>query len=477
MFASKGDIGVVGLGVMGANLALNAADKGFKVVVYNRTKSVTEKFTAENKEKNIAGSFSLKDLVAKLAKPRKIILMIKAGKPVDVVLDSLLPLLSEGDVVMDGGNSFFKDTALRQEKCKEKGVIFLGVGISGGEEGARHGPSIMPGGDIKGWEIVKEFLEKIAAQADGPCTAYLGKNGAGHFVKMVHNGIEYGLMQIICEIYDILKNVLKLSHSEIADSFERWSKTELDSFLIEITEKILRKKEENGDGILLDKIVDKASEKGTGRWTVQSALELGVPTPTIALAVFERMISSRKSLRVELSSKYQLSQETALNISEQLKCSNEKDSIEIIKNAAYLSFLLTYIQGLSLIGVASSQYGWETDLKETVRIWKGGCIIRSKMLDLFSQALEDPRAHYNLLLSDLIKNKVKENTNCLASLCCIGRNSLIATPALDSAFNYLSSITREEMPHNLLQAQRDFFGAHTVELENKEGKVHINWNS
>jgi len=466
----KTDFGIIGMAVMGQNLALNVESKGFSVSVFNRTASKTEDFAKENTQgKNILPTYSLEEFVASLEKPRKVMLMVKAGEAVDDFIAKLLPHLDKGDIIIDGGNSFFGDTVRRAKALEEKGYLYIGTGVSGGEEGALHGPAIMPGGSEEAWSHLQDVLQKIAAKApDGtPCCDYIGPDGAGHYVKMVHNGIEYGDMQLICEAYFIMKNVLQLSPEKMQQTFAQWNEGDLDSYLVEITANILSKKDPETSQPLVEVIMDKAKQKGTGKWTSQSALDLGVPAPTIAEAVFARCISGLKDER-----------ETA---SQELKgpeitfAGNKEEFIEAIHEALYASKICSYAQGFALMQAAAKEYSWSLDFGRISLLWRAGCIIRARFLERIKEAFDRNPNLPNLLMDPYFKDiilKAQPNWRKVVGICV---NLGIPAPALCSALTYFDSYRNGRLPANLLQAQRDYFGAHTYERIDKEGSFHTEW--
>lgn len=460
----KAQIGLIGLAVMGQNLALNIARKGYTVSVYNRTASKTREFF-ENRVKGepIIPTYDLKDFVESLEKPRKIVLMVKAGSAVDDTIEALLPHLDPGDLIVDGGNSHYLDTERRFKYLSERGIFFLGMGVSGGEYGALHGPSLMPGGSRKAYELVEEILMKIAAKTeDGPCCTYIGERSAGHFVKMVHNGIEYAIMQAIAEVYDLMRKVMGMGSFEMADVFEEWNKGELNSFLVEITAKILRKVDEETGKPIVDLILDKAEQKGTGKWTAQAALDLGVPTSSLNLAVVERVISHFKGEREKLS---QL-------LKKERKVVRDYHLLEKLKGALIFSTFLSFSQGIWLMNVASREFGYGLNVSEVLRVWKGGCIIRSKMIDFLREIVTDSGDH---LLCDRSTRFLKEYLDDVKEVLKVAQENLVPVPVLSASFNYFLSMTEEKLPANLIQAQRDFFGAHTFERIDKEGVFHLDW--
>lgn len=413
---------------------------------------------------------TLEEFITSLERPRRIFLMVQAGAPVDAVLDQIIPLLSSGDIVIDGGNSYFKDTIRREQKCAASGISFLGVGISGGEEGALNGPSIMPGGPRLAWEKIAPMLEKIAAYADGPCTAYMGPDGAGHFVKMVHNGIEYGDMQLIAEAYDVLKRVCGLGPEQLSNIFKEWNEGELQSFLIEVTYKVLQKKDPEGSGYLVDKILDKAGQKGTGKWTVQEALDLAVTVSTIAAAVDARVLSSLKDERIGASGQFESLRS--------VKAQDESGSlIKEVKDALYTAKILSYAQGMALLSAASRKYSWDLRLGEIAAIWKGGCIIRARFLDDIRRAYGEKSELTNLVLAESMKKELLARIPALRNVVAKAASKGIAVPAFSASLSYFESYTTAQLPQNLTQAQRDFFGAHTYERADKPGIFHTFWES
>lgn len=464
---NKQQVGVIGLAVMGKNLALNIADHGFSVSVFNRTPGKTNEIVKEAEGKAIHGCYTIDEFIDSLETPRKIILMVKAGEAVDESIQLLLPHLTKGDLVIDGGNSYYVDTIRRSKELEEKGFNYLGVGISGGEEGARNGPAIMPGGNYEAYQMIEPVLTAIAAKVDREaCSNYIGENGAGHFVKMVHNGIEYADMQLISEAYAILKKVLRLGPAELHQIFSDWNKGELNSYLIDITAQIFKKKDNDTDNYLVDMILDVAGQKGTGKWTGQISLDLGVPTPTITTAVYERYISAMKEERVAASK--------VLRGPGNLD-TKSKDFIEAIRRALYASKICAYAQGFGLLHSASEQYGWNLNYGNIAKIFRGGCIIRAQFLNQISRAYEKNPKLVNLLLEDyfrdIISNYQVEWREVLKTAISAG----IPVPAFSSALAYYDSYRSEELPMNLLQAQRDYFGAHTYQRTDKEGIYHTQW--
>ena len=470
MRSNQCDIGLIGLAVMGENLVLNMESKGFSVAVFNRTTDVTEKFAANRaKGKNIQPTRTMEEFVGALSRPRKAMIMVKAGGPVDAVIQQLLPLLEPGDVIIDGGNSLFTDTQRRCKEVEARGLHFVGCGVSGGEEGALKGPSMMPGGSRPSWEIVAPIFRKIAAIVDGePCCRYMGADGAGHYVKMVHNGIEYGDMQLICEAYAILKHVLGLEAAELADIFAEWNRGELDSYLIDITAQIFRKSDPDTGKPLVDVILDKAGQKGTGMWTLQSAIQRSVVISTINAAVEARVISSRKQERVAASKI--LPQPGGVEFE-----GDRQQLIEAVRQALYASKIVSYAQGMELLGAASLEYKWDLNFGDIATIWRGGCIIRAKFLNHIAQAYERDRGLANLLLDPYFTNiidKTQQNWRLAVSTAV---TQGVAVPAFAASLSYFDSYRQARLPANLLQAQRDFFGAHTYERVDKPGVFHTEW--
>jgi len=464
----KADVGLIGLAVMGENLALNIESRGCAVSVFNRTVSKVDDFTnGKAKGRKIVGTHSIEEFVNSLKKPGKIVLMVKAGQPVDDFIELLIPLLEKGDIIMDCGNSFFKDTIRREKYAEGKGLLYLGIGVSGGEEGALKGPAIMPGGSREAWIQVKPVLQAIAAKVkDGsPCCDYIGENGAGHFVKMVHNGIEYGDMQLISEAYFLLKEMVGLGVKEMQEIFTEWNKGDLDSYLVEITADILGKKDEITGKPMVDVILDSAGQKGTGKWTSQSALDLGVPAPTIAEAVFARCVSALKEERVKAS-------KTLLGPK---KISKYGAFVNRIKDALYISKICSYAQGFQLMKYASKEYGWNLDFGTIALIWRNGCIIRARFLDRISNAFAEKPGLENLLLDPYFKRIVMGSQMNWREVVAEAAKSGIPVPGFSSALSYYDSYRTARLPANLLQAQRDYFGAHTYERVDRPGTFHTKW--
>jgi 6-phosphogluconate dehydrogenase len=459
---TKRTFGVIGLAVMGENLALNVERNGFPIAVYNRTASKTEKFMAERAVgKDIKAAYSLEEFVQQLERPRKILVMVKAGKPVDYVIEDLKPLLEEGDMIIDGGNSLYEDTERRTQDLEASGLGFVGMGVSGGEEGALNGPSLMPGGTETAYRELEPIVTKIAAQVDdGPCVTYIGPGGAGHYVKMVHNGIEYGDMQLIAEAYDLLSNAAKLSHTELHEVFSEWNKTdELNSFLIEITADIFKKIDPETKKPLVELILDSAGQKGTGRWTVVNSLQIGVPIPTIYAAVNARVMSAFKDERKAASHE--------LPAPERVYRGDIKTFINQVRDALYCSKMCSYAQGMALLGKASEEYGYNLDLGETARIWKGGCIIQAGFLDKIKNAYVENPDLPNLLLAPEFKQSIIDRQDAWRTVILAANELGIAVPAFSASLDYFDSYRRERLPQNLTQAQRDYFGAHTYERTDK----------
>jgi 6-phosphogluconate dehydrogenase len=468
---TQSDIGLIGLAVMGENLVLNMESKGFSVAVFNRTTSVTEKFAAaRGKGKNIFPATTLEDFVRALKRPRKAMIMIKAGKPVDQVIAELAPLLERGDIIIDGGNSLFTDTQRRYKELEGQGIHFIGCGVSGGEEGALKGPSLMPGGSREAYEMIAPIFRKIAAQVDGePCCRYMGPDGAGHYVKMVHNGIEYGDIQLICEAYAILKNVLDLQADELAEIFADWNRGALESYLIEITAQIFRKKDPETGKPLVDVILDKAGQKGTGLWTLQSALAQSVVISTINAAVEARVISSRKDERVAASKI--LPQPAIPKFT-----GDRKQLIEAVHDALYASKIVSYAQGMELLGAASTTYHWNLNFGDIATIWRGGCIIRARFLNRITEAYARNPSLHNLLLDSYFTDIIAQTQHNWRIAVSTAINQGVAVPAFSASLAYFDSYRSARLPANLLQAQRDFFGAHTYERIDKPGVFHTEWS-
>lgn len=467
----KADIGLIGLAVMGENLVMNMESKGFTVAVYNRTTEKVKNFVeGRAKGKNIIGTYSIEELIANLKTPRRVMLMVKAGKPVDDFIELLIPHLEKGDIIIDGGNSHFPDTIRRTKYLEEKGLLFIGTGVSGGEEGALKGPSMMPGGSPAAWPHVKPIFQAICAKvADGsPCCDWVGENGAGHFVKMVHNGIEYGDMQLICEAYHLMRDLLGMSADEMHEVFKEWNEGELNSYLIEITRDILAFKDEDGKP-LVDKILDTAGQKGTGKWTGIAALDEGVPLTLIGEAVFARCLSAMKEERVAASK--------VLTGPKPKFEGDKKAFINDIKNALYAAKIVSYAQGYTLMRSAAQTYGWNLNYGGIALMWRGGCIIRSVFLGKIKEAFDKNPGLTNLLLDPFFKEKVEAAQEGWRRVCATALTNGIPVPAFTSALCYYDGFRSEKLPANLLQAQRDYFGAHTYERVDKpRGEFfHTNW--
>ena len=467
----KSDIGVIGLAVMGENLVLNMESKGFTVSVYNRTVLKVDTFiNSKAKGKNIFGAHSLEEFVHSLESPRKIMLMIKAGEAVDKTIEELIPFLSPGDIIIDGGNSHYEDTERRTLYVESKGLFYIGTGVSGGEEGALKGPSMMPGGSIEAWEKVKPIFTSICAKTESgePCCDWVGKGGAGHFVKMVHNGIEYGDMQLICEVYHFMKNLMGFSAEDIHRVFSEWKSTELDSYLIDITTDIFTVKDEDGSP-LVEKILDSAGQKGTGKWTSVTALDEGVPVTLISEAVFARYLSAMKSERVEASKELS---------GPYVEFKGEaQEYIDRLRKALYCAKIISYAQGFSLMKAVSEKKNWGLDYGNIALMWRGGCIIRSVFLDKIKEAFNKRPELTNLMLDPYFKNEILDGIESLRKVCAVSMLNGISVPSLAAALTYFDGYRSEKLPANLLQAQRDYFGAHTYERTDfpKGKSFHTNW--
>jgi 6-phosphogluconate dehydrogenase len=467
---SKQAIGVVGLAVMGSNLALNIESRGHAVSVYNRSREKTDDLMAEHPDKKLVPSYTLEEFVESLEKPRRILLMVKAGQGTDATIDSLRPLLDKGDILIDGGNTHFTDTIRRNTDLAKSGLHFIGTGVSGGEEGALKGPSIMPGGQKEAYDLVAPILTEIAAKApDGePCVAYMGPDGAGHYVKMVHNGIEYGDMQLIAESYDVLKRVASLTNEELGKVYVEWNKGELDSYLIEITSKIFSKKDEETGKDLVDVILDRAAQKGTGKWTSQNALDLGAPLPLITEAVFARVLSSLKDQRVEASKRL---------TGPSPKFDGDRDAfVEAVRRALFLSKIVSYAQGFAQLRAASEEYKWDLQYGQIAKIFRAGCIIRAGFLQKITDAYKTNADLHNLLLDPYFSDIATKYQGALRDVVVAAVKAGVPVPAFSSAVAYYDSYRSETLPANLVQAQRDFFGAHTFERVDKKGSFHADWS-
>ena len=468
----KADIGLIGLAVMGENLVMNMESKGFTVAVYNRTTSKVRNFVeGRAKGLNIIGTYSLEELVANLKKPRRVMMMVKAGAAVDQLIDTLIPLLEPGDILIDGGNSHFPDTIRRTQYVESKGLLYIGTGVSGGEEGALKGPSMMPGGSPAAWPHVKDVFQAICAKVEdgSPCCEWVGENGAGHFVKMVHNGIEYGDMQLICEAYQFMRDGLGMTPDEMHEVFKAWNETELDSYLIEITRDILAYKDTDGKPIV-DKILDTAGQKGTGKWTGIAALDEGVPLTLIGEAVFARCLSAMKEERVEAAKAFP-------KADMRIACADRAAFIEDIRKALYASKIISYAQGYTLMRAAAKTYGWNLNYGGIALMWRGGCIIRSVFLGKIKEAYDKDPQLQNLLLDEYFGNTIRSLVPAWRNVVAEAVRHGVPMPAFSSALAYFDGYTTEKLPANLLQAQRDYFGAHTYErLDAPRGEFfHTNW--
>lgn len=491
MSEAVSEIGLIGLAVMGQNLALNVADHGFKISVYNRTTAKMEEFVAANPDTpgGLVGCETLESFVASLKRPRKVIILVQAGWATDKVIEGLVPLLEEGDIIIDGGNAKWDDTIRREKELTEKGLRFIGSGVSGGEEGARFGPSLMPGGDPEAWEYLKPIWEAIAAKVDPEtgkpiegaepgkpveggfsCTAYIGPDGAGHYVKMVHNGIEYGDMQMICEAYDLMQNVLGLTPSEMGDIFAEWNQGELDSFLIEITADILKQTDPVTGKPFVDIVLDTAGQKGTGKWTSVNALDMGTPAPTVAEAVFARCLSAVKDERVAA--------EKILKGPDAPGYTGDKaEMVEAIRQALYASKICSYAQGFQLMAYAQEEYNWKLNFGEIAQIFRGGCIIRAAFLQKITEAYERDPELANLLLDPYFSEAIHSAQSSWRKVVSLAAEYGVSIPTFSSALSYFDGYRTARLPQNLLQAQRDYFGAHTYErVDEERGKFyHIDW--
>ena len=468
---SQAKLGVIGLGVMGANLARNAANHKIPTVVYNRTTEGMEKFIKEHGSDHLFGEKELSDFVSRLEKPRRILIMVKAGAPVDSVIEGLLPFLDKEDILIDGGNSNFNNTIRREKYLIEKGIHFMGMGVSGGEEGALNGPSIMPGGSVHAWESLKPLLESIAARDfdGGACVTHIGENGAGHYVKMVHNGIEYAVMQLMAEGYDILRSIYELSAGDIADIFDGYNQGKLKSFLFEIATTVLARKDDLTEGYLVDQILDQAGQKGTGRWTSIDGFERGVGIPSINAAVTARSLSAEKARRTMLADLY--SERTT---------SSKKIPLEAfitqLENALYAGMLICYAQGYDLIQRASDEHEWNVNLSEISRIWEGGCIIRADLLNFLHKAYASAQKPDHLFTIPNISEPLKQALPDLRELTEYAVQNQVPIPGLSSSLAYMDTLTSAHGSANFIQGLRDFFGAHTYERTDREGTFHTNWN-
>lgn len=462
------DFGLVGLGVMGRNFILNVADNGFTAFGNDLdTEKVSALITAGGDTNKVNATTEVSEFTAALATPRRIMLLVPAGKVVDIVIENLLPHLDEGDIIIDGGNSFYTDTDRREAYLQEKGINFFGAGVSGGAKGARRGPSIMPGGNREAYQHVKPIFEAVSATYKGePCVAYLGPKSAGNYVKMVHNGIEYGLMQLTSEIYDVLKKGGDFSNDELHETYATWNKGRLQSFLVEISSEIFNREDDLTDSRLIDKILDKAKQKGTGKWTSQNAMDLGIPVPSIDIAVSMREISALKDQRIQADALY--GRPTVRHM--------DKEELEkLAEKALYFSFIITYAQGLHQLADASKEYGYELDITVVAKIWRAGCIIRAGLLADIAQAFETNKELPNLLLSPIFVAKVQDTVDAARTLVAYGATNGIPLPGLSNSLTYFDAYTSTRLPLNVIQAQRDYFGSHTYERLDREGVFHTEW--
>lgn len=469
MAQKKYELGLIGLGVMGRNLLLNMADSGFAVAGYDKNSEQVDTLMAETKDYDVLGAKTIKTFVKKLTAPRRILLLVPAGKIVDYVIDDLLPHLDEGDIIIDGGNSHFPDTTRRQEMLDEKGIHFIGMGISGGAAGARLGPSMMPGGNRQAYNKTKKILEAVAAKVDGePCISYLGKGSVGHYVKMVHNGIEYGLMQLLGETYDVMKRGLGFSNTKISKYFEAWNEAELNSFLVEITYKIFKKREKGGKKYLIDIIMDASKSKGTGKWTSQDAMNLGTPVPSIDIAVGTRYLSRLKEERVAAS-------KLLKGPSIKIKTDDKDTFVEKLRNTLYFCFIITYAQGMAQLRDASQAYQYRLDMEKVAKIWRGGCIIRAALLEDFRKAYDRNPKLENLMVDKDIAKRLgqlqKDAREVISQCAAVG----LPVAAMMNCLAYYDGYRSARLSANLIQAQRDFFGSHTYERVDKKGTFHTEW--
>src|SRR5262245_16062507 len=473
----KGDIALIGLAVMGQNLILNMNDHGFTVVAFNRTVEKVDEFVANQaKGTQVIGAHSIPEMVAQLKRPRRVMMLVKAGKPVDEFIEQLLPNLEPGDIIIDGGNSLFDDTNRRVKYCEGKGLLYVGTGVSGGEEGARRGPSIMPGGSPQAWPFVKDIFQAVSAKVDGnvPCCDWVGEQGAGHYVKMVHNGIEYGDMQLICEAYNIMKTGLGMSADEMHQVFADWNTGDLDSYLIEITRDILAKKDDDG-APLVDKILDTAGQKGTGKWTVINSQDLGIPITLMAEAVYSRCVSALKDERVKAQKKLKGPRPVLTSIA--ANADKKKAFIEDIKSALYASKIVSYAQGYMLMRAAAAEYDWHLNYGGIALMWRGGCIIRSRFLGKSKESFDKNPKLTNLMLDDYFRGEIKKSQKGWRNIVATAAKRGIPVPAFSTALSFFDQYRSAVLPANLLQAQRDYFGAHTYERVDKpRGEFfHTNW--
>ncbi len=466
MSTNKFDLGLIGLGTMGKNLLMNMVDNGYDVAGYDKDTAKVDVMAKESED--IYGAKTVEEFVSVLEKPRRVFLLVPAGKIVDYVIADLVPHLEKGDIIMDGGNSYFKDTMRRQKELIEKGIHFLGIGVSGGAEGARRGPSMMPGGNRTAYNKVKPIMEAVAAKVGKqPCVTYLGEGGVGHFVKMVHNGIEYGMMQLLAEAYDVMRRGLGMENSAIHAAFEDWNNKELRSFLVEITAEIFAAKDNLGKGDLIDMIMDKGKQKGTGKWTSQEALDLGAAVPTIDLAVIARVVSAFKKERVAAS-------EILKGPDAPIK-KDQKTMVRRLKNATLFSFIMSYAQGMAMMKSGSEEYGFNLDFEGVARIWRGGCIVRSKLLEDFRRAYKKDAQLPNLLVDERIAKVVNKTQKDTRTVIGEAVKAGIPVPCLMASLSYFDSYRSARLPMNLVQAQRDNFGSHTFERLDKDGTFHYDW--
>lgn len=467
----KADIGLIGLAVMGQNLVLNMERNGFRMAVYNRTAETTRAFMdGAASGKNIRDTYALSEFVASLKKPRRLMIMVKAGPAVDSVIEGLLPYLEKDDLVIDGGNSYYQDSERRSQELAQKGITFLGVGVSGGEEGALWGPSIMPGGQRQAYDLIEPVYTAISAKVKGdPCLTYIGPRGAGHYVKMVHNGIEYGDMQLIAEAYDLLHKALGLQANELHRVFKRWNKGVLSSFLIEITAEIFKTRDPDSGNPLVEMILDQAGQKGTGRWTIQEALELGYPVPTLSSALEARTLSAFKAERVAAAKYLPGPSPTPSRI-------DLENMVEAVGHALYASKICAYAQGMGLLHAASREYDYDLNLSEIARIWRGGCIIRAEFLEDVRTAYKEQPDLANLLLAPFFRDAVALRQLAWREVLAMAANIGIPTPAMSASLAYYDAYRSERLPANLIQAQRDYFGAHTYQRIDREGNFHTEWS-
>lgn len=477
---SASRLGLVGLAVMGQNLALNVAEKGFPIAVYNRSSEKTDAAVAraekEGLSDNLKGYKDLSEFVASIERPRSIILLVKAGAPVDATIENLSKLLEPGDLIVDGGNEWYENTERRAAALAEKGILYMGMGVSGGEEGARNGPSLMPGGSPEAYELIKDIVEKVAAQVDdGPCVTYVGPGGAGNFVKMVHNGIEYGDMQLISEAYDILKTVGGLTNEELAATFAEWNQGELNSFLIEITANIMAKRDDENGAFLVDQILDKTGMKGTGKWTVQQAAELSVAAPTIAASLDSRFLSGAKDERVAASSFYEKIGMSPAG-SAPVPGIDKAQLVEDVRQALYASKVCSYAQGMNLLRAKSEERGWDLKLGEMARIWKGGCIIRAVFLEDIKKAYDRDSELASLLVDPVFAATLRDRESAWRRVVTLAIGAGVGTPGMTSSLSYFDTYRRARLPANLVQAQRDYFGSHTYERVDRSGWHHTLWS-